>query len=143
MGAALTAPPAVLTGYFDMNRANLSAETDGLVDLITGWLVLGSITVLAAWRWWTFRQDNGCGGGHPTVFTHNRDRLLEAEVAHEFLAALLALPQVKRLLSSELSDGTLIDAWASMKSFRPKDGSGEPPSPGRWRTRPPQGEALE
>jgi transposase len=70
---------------------------------------------------------------HPTVFTHNRDRLMEADVAHEFLAALLALPQVKKLLSSEhfSVDGTLIDAWASMKSFRPKDGSGEPPSPGR------------
>jgi transposase len=70
---------------------------------------------------------------HPTVFTHNRDRLLEAAVAHEFLAALLALPQVKKLLSSEhfSVDGTLIEAWASMKSFRPKDGSGEPPSPGR------------
>ena len=70
---------------------------------------------------------------HATVFTHNRDRLLEADVAHEFLAALLALPQVKKLLSSEhfSIDGTLIDAWASMKSFRPKDGSGEPPSPGR------------
>src|SRR3954466_721642 len=38
---------------------------------------------------------------HPTVFTHNRDRLLGADVAHEFLAALLALPQVKKLLSSE------------------------------------------
>src|SRR4051812_10667242 len=62
---------------------------------------------------------------HPTVFTHNRDRL-EADVAHEFLAALLALPQVKELLSSEhfWVDGTVIEAWASMKSFRPKDGSG-------------------
>lgn len=70
---------------------------------------------------------------HPTVFTHNRDRLLEADVAREFLTALLALPQVKTLLSSEhfSVDGTLIDAWASMKSFRPKDGSGEPPAPGR------------
>ena len=70
---------------------------------------------------------------HPTVFTHNRDRLLEADVAHEFLATLLVLPQVRKLLSSEhfSVDGTLIDAWASMKSFRPKDGSGEPPSPGR------------
>jgi transposase len=70
---------------------------------------------------------------HPTVFTHNRDRLLEAAMAREFLAALLALPQVRKLLSSEhfSVDGTLIDAWASMKSFRPKDGSGEPPSPGR------------
>lgn len=70
---------------------------------------------------------------HPTVFTHNRDRLLEAEIAHAFLAALLALPQVKKLLSSEhfSVDGTLTDAWASMKSFRPKDGSGDPPGPGR------------
>jgi transposase len=70
---------------------------------------------------------------HATVFTHNRDRLLEADVAREFLAALLSLPEVKRLLSSEhfSVDGTVIDAWASMKSFRPKDGSGEPPGPGR------------
>jgi len=73
---------------------------------------------------------------HPTVFTHNRDRVLETEVAREFLAALLALPQVKKLLSNEhfSVDGTLVDAWASMKSFRPKDGS---------RTQLPQGEALE
>jgi hypothetical protein len=70
---------------------------------------------------------------HATVFTHNRDRLLEAEVARDFLAALLGLPQVKALLSSEhfSVDGTLIEAWASMKSFRPKDGSGSPPGPGR------------
>jgi transposase len=70
---------------------------------------------------------------HPTVFTHNRDRLLEADVARAFLSGLLALRQVKRLLSSDhfSVDGTLIDAWASMKSFRPKDGSGEPPGPGR------------
>lgn len=70
---------------------------------------------------------------HPTVFTYNRDRLLEGDIGREFLAALLALPEVKRLLSSEhfSVDGTLIDAWASMKSFRPKDGSGEPPGPGR------------
>ena len=70
---------------------------------------------------------------HATVFTHNRDRLLEAEVAREFLSALLSLPRVKTLLSDEhfSVDGTLIDAWASMKSFRPKDGSGSPPGPGR------------
>ena len=50
-----------------------------------------------------------------------------------FLAEVLADAKVKRLLSSEhfSVDGTLIEAWASMKSFRPKDGSGEPPAPGR------------
>lgn len=70
---------------------------------------------------------------HATVFTHNRDRLMEANVAREFLGALMGLGQVRTLLSSEhfSVDGTLIDAWASMKSFRPKDGSGEPPRPGR------------
>ena len=70
---------------------------------------------------------------HPTVFAKNRDRLLEADVAREFLAALLGLARVKKLLSDEhfTVDGTLIDAWASMKSFRPKDGSGAPPGPGR------------
>ena len=52
-------------------------------------------------------------------------------MAREFLVALLALPQVRKLLSSERFsvDGTLIDAWASMKCLRPKDGSGEPPAP--------------
>jgi transposase len=68
-----------------------------------------------------------------TVFTKNRDRLLEGDIAHRFLQAILADPQVKRLLSSEhfSVDGTLIEAWASMKSFRPKDGGGQPPGPGR------------
>jgi transposase len=68
-----------------------------------------------------------------TVFTKNRDRLLEADVAREFLASLLSLSKVKRLLSNDhfSVDGTLIEAWASMKSFRPKGGSGEPPAGGR------------
>src|SRR3954452_12653684 len=67
------------------------------------------------------------------VFTKNRDRLLEGDIGHGFLRAILADPQVTRLLSNEhfSVDGTLIEAWASMKSFRPKDGSGEPPGPGR------------
>jgi transposase len=68
-----------------------------------------------------------------TVFTKNRDRLLEGDIARGFLAAILADPQVTPLLSSEhfSVDGTLIEAWASMKSFRPRDGSGEPAAPGR------------
>jgi len=68
-----------------------------------------------------------------TVFTKNRDRLLEGDVARGFLRALLADPHVKPLLSDDhfSVDGTLIEAWVSMKSFRPKDGSGEPPAGGR------------
>jgi transposase len=68
-----------------------------------------------------------------TTFTKNRDRLLAGEVAGQFLIAVLSQDKVKRLLSSEhfSVDGTLLEAWASPKSFRPKDGSGEPPGPGR------------
>jgi transposase len=68
-----------------------------------------------------------------SVFSKNRDRLLEADVAGKFLAAVLAHPKVKPLLSDEhfSVDGTLIEAWASMKSFRAKDGGDEPPSAGR------------
>ena len=68
-----------------------------------------------------------------STFSKNRDRLLEADVAREFLTTLMGLGRVKRLLSSDhfSVDGTLIEAWASMKSFRRKDGSDEPPGPGR------------
>jgi transposase len=64
-----------------------------------------------------------------TVFCKNRDRLLDGDVAAKFFACVLNLPQVCSLLSSEhfSVDGTLIEAWASMKSFVPKDGR-KPPS---------------
>jgi transposase len=66
-----------------------------------------------------------------TTFTKNRDRLLAGDVAREFLAAVLSQPWVKRLLSNDhfSVDGTLIEAWASMKSVRPK-GDGPPSSRG-------------
>jgi transposase len=68
-----------------------------------------------------------------TVFTKNRERLLAGDIARGFLQAILVDPRVKPLLSDEhfSVDGTLIEAWASMKSFRPKDGGGEPPANGR------------
>jgi transposase len=68
----------------------------------------------------------------PTVFTKNRDRLLNTDIARKFLAAILAHKDVAPLLSDEhfSVDGTLIEAWASMKSFQPKDraGGSEPPA---------------
>ena len=68
-----------------------------------------------------------------SVFSKNRDRLLTTEIAQAFLSALLSEPRVKRLLSHEhfSVDGTLLQAWASMKSFRPKEGGGDPPGGGR------------
>jgi transposase len=87
----------------------------------------------------------------PTVFSKNRDRLLTTDIARQFLAAILADKAVAPLLSKEhfSVDGTLIQAWASMKSFQLRDGAkddepanggdahdggapaGEPPAAGR------------
>jgi len=70
-----------------------------------------------------------------SVFSKNRDRLLEGDIAAKFLSAILAQPKVKRLLSTDhfSVDGTLIEAWASMKSVKPKDGSDPPPTGGSGR----------
>jgi transposase len=78
-----------------------------------------------------FRWFVGLGVDDPvwdhSTFSTNRDRLLDGDIAAKFLAAVLAQPRVKRLLSSEhfSVDGTLIEAWASMKSFKPKGPGGD------------------
>ena len=85
-----------------------------------------------------FRWFVGLGIDDPvwdhSVFSKNRDRLLAGEIAAKFMAAVLAQPKVKQLLSSDhfSVDGTLVEAWASMKSLKPRDGSGgnEPPAGG-------------
>ena len=83
-----------------------------------------------------FRWFVGIGVDDPvwdhSTFSKNRDRLLGGDVAAKFLTAVLAQPRVKRLLSSDhfTVDGTLVEAWASMKSFRAKDGSDDPPGGG-------------
>lgn len=65
----------------------------------------------------------------PTVFSKNRDRLLNTDIAQKFLAAILAHEKVAPLLSDDhfSVDGTLVEAWASFKSFKPK----VPPSDSR------------
>jgi transposase len=75
----------------------------------------------------------------PTVFTKNRDRLLTTEMSRKVMAAILAHREVAPLLSDDhfSVDGTLVKAWASMKSFQPKveasppddEGPGDPPPP--------------
>jgi transposase len=64
-----------------------------------------------------------------TVFTKNRDRLLEGDVAREFLCEVVKQAQEKNLTSDEhfTVDGTLIEAWASLKSFQRKDQKNTPP----------------
>ena len=62
-----------------------------------------------------------------TTFTKNRERLQRGDIFQKFMSRLLDHPQVKPLLSDEhfSVDGTLIEAWASQKSFRPKAGSSD------------------
>jgi len=63
-----------------------------------------------------------------TTFTKNKERLLEHQVAHEFLSGVVAEARRRKLLSEDhfTVDGTLLEAWASLKSFRPKDGDDAP-----------------
>jgi transposase len=71
---------------------------------------------------------------NPTTFGKNRERLLKAEVAERFLAAVVRQAKLRKYISSDhfSVDGTLLEAWASHKSFRPRDGGrSDPPGPGR------------
>ena len=69
-----------------------------------------------------------------STFCHNRDRLLEVDVSAKLLNGVVEHKKVRRLLSRDhfSVDGTLIEAWASMKSFRPKGGGGDD-GPGQGR----------
>ncbi len=60
---------------------------------------------------------------HPTTFTQNRDRLLKHDVANAFFAEVLKQAKERGLLSEDhfTVDGTYLEAWASQKSFKPKD----------------------
>ena len=84
-------------------------------------------------RWFVGLGVDDAAWDHST-FSKNRNRLLEGEIAAKFLAAVMAQPKVKRLLSSDhfSVDGTLLEAWASIKSFRRKDGGdNDSTGPGR------------
>jgi IS5 family transposase len=80
-------------------------------------------------RWFVGIGVDDVAWDHST-FSKNRDRLLDGDIAVKFLTAVLARPRVRKLLSSDhfSVDGTLIEAWASMKSFKPR--GGEPPAGG-------------
>jgi len=66
----------------------------------------------------------------PTVFTKNRDRLLASDIATAFFEAVLAQAKTADVLSDEhfTVDGTLLEAWAGLKSFRRKDAGPTPPA---------------
>ena len=68
-----------------------------------------------------------------TTFSKNRRRLLDHEIADRFFAVVVAQAKLRRYVSSDhfSVDGTLLEAWASQKSFQPKDGPSGPPPLGR------------
>ena len=76
-------------------------------------------------RWFVGLSMDDAVWGHST-FTKNRERLIGSDIAREFFAKILVQARDARLLSDEhfSVDGTLLEAWASMKSFRPKGGKG-------------------
>jgi transposase len=95
-------------------------------------------------RWFVGLAIDDAAWNH-SVFSKNRDRLLEHAVVEAFFREVMQLAEAKGLLSKEhfSVDGTLIQAWASHKSFRPKDGSDDqtPSGPGRnaqadWKGKP-------
>jgi transposase len=79
-------------------------------------------------RWFVGIGVDDAAWDHST-FSKNRERLLEGDIAAKLLGAVLAQPRVTRPLSTDHFpvDGTVIEACASMKSFKPKDGD-EPPA---------------
>lgn len=135
--AALDADFAAL--YSGLGRSSIAPERLLRASLLQAFYTIRSerqlmeqIDYNLLYRWFVGLGVDDAVWDHST-FSKNRDRLLDADVAAKFLAAVLDHPRVKRLLSDEhfSVDGTLIEAWASMKSFRLKDGSDDPPGPGR------------
>lgn len=94
-------------------------------------LLVESIDYNLLYRWFVGLAIDDPVWDHST-FSQNRDRLFNEDLARVFFEQVKALADWRRLTSSEhfSVDGTLIDAWASHKSFRPKDGDG-PSGPGR------------
>lgn len=94
-----------------------------------------------------FRWFLGLGLDEPvwdhSSFSKNQERLIETDIAAQFLAAILEQAKSKKLLSKDhfSVDGTLIHAWASIKSFKPRDDDQEPPA-GKNPTRDFRGEKL-
>ncbi len=80
-------------------------------------------------RWFVGMEMDEAVWNH-AVYSKNRERLLNEEIAESFFQRVLE--RARPFMSDEhfTVDGTLIEAWASHKSFRPKDGTGKPPEPG-------------
>ena len=123
------------TMYSEMGRPSIPPEQllralllQHLYSIRSERLLIEQLDYNLLFRWFV-----GLGMDEPiwdhSTFSKNRDRLLAGEVATAFFDAVLAEARLHRLLSDEhfTVDGTLLEAWASHKSFRPKDGDDRPP----------------
>ena len=91
-------------------------------------LLMENIDYSILFRWFVgLNLDEGVWDA--TTFTKNRERLLEGDVAKQFLAEVVELARAKGFVSDEhfTVDGTLLEAWASAKSFQPREGKNPPP----------------
>ena len=123
------------TMYSEMGRPSIPPEQllralllQHLYSIRSERLLIEQLDYNLLFRWFV-----GLGMDEPiwdhSTFSKNRDRLLAGDVATAFFEAVLTEARGHRLLSDEhfTVDGTLLEAWASHKSFQPKDGDREPP----------------
>jgi len=120
--------------YSDIGRPSIPPEQllralliQSLYTIRSERLLMEEIEYSVLYRWFIgLGMDEAVWG--PTVFTKNRDRLLKSDVASAFFDAVLDDARAAGLLSDEhfTVDGTMLEAWASLKSFQKKD---EPPAP--------------
>jgi transposase len=130
-----TLSPRFTKMYSDIGRPSIPPEQllralllQSLYTVRSERLLMEEIDYSVLFRWFV-----GLGMDEPiwvpTVFTKNRDRLLEGDIATAFFEAVLAHAKTADLLSDEhfTVDGTLLEAWAGLKSFRRKDAGPTPP----------------
>ncbi|MCU1260478.1 MAG: family transposase, partial [Bryobacterales bacterium] len=100
-----------------------------LYTIRSEWLLMEQLSYNLLFRWF-IGLDMDEPVWVPTVYSKNRDRLLEGDIAEKFFHQVLDQARAVDLLSDEhfSVDGTLIEAWASQKSFQRKDGSGQKPN---------------
>src|SRR5713226_8066062 len=121
--------------YSDMGRPSIPPEQllralllQSLYTVRSERLLMEEIDYSVLYRWFVgLSMDDQIWS--PTTFSKNRDRLLESDIASAFFDAVLAEARAADLLSDEhfTVDGTLLEAWASLKSFRRKDEGPQPP----------------
>jgi len=128
--------PRFIKMYSDIGRPSIPPEQllralllQSLYTIRSERLLMEEIDYSVLFRWFVgLGMDDEIWS--PTTFSKNRDRLLEGDIAAAFFDAVVVQARTAGLLSDEhfTVDGTLLEAWASLKSFRPKD-EGPTPSP--------------